>query len=309
MALKFRRHAETNFLPAALYMYNSPTHLRLQAKSGWVVFELTGKERGEVKARISIHVKGHAAISPARAPFGSIEMYSRISHAALLNFFRFVEAGLRQNGVKQLEIKHWPASYQPFQAKQVQQVLAHQLHFAVTEEVSSVIPVGASTLRMRMKPSERQKASKSEKLFSFSCCAPGEYKTMYDFIQACRTERKQSLSLSWKEMRQTISKFPDRFVFFKLANATGVAAAAIVIRVSDKIWYTFYYAHAAKYNKVSPVVHLLECIYARAASEKVKLIDLGTSMLQNKINKPLLHFKESIGAVTGPKFTFRKSYE
>jgi hypothetical protein len=109
-------------------------------------------------------------------------------------------------------------------------------------------------------------------------------------------------------LKQTIAALPDHFLFFSLTNATGIAAAAIVICVSDSIWYTFYYAHDAEYNKVSPVVHLLDCIYACAAKEKVKLIDLGTSMVNDEVNKPLLHFKQSVGALTIPKFTFTKNY-
>jgi len=309
MAGSSRQRSDIDFSSEALYLYNTPRHLRAQAKNGWIVFELTGTKRDEVRARISLNIKDHTALSPVRAPFGSFEIYSRLGSSSLLKFIQFVEAGLAQKKIKQLVIKSWPVLYQPKQAIQLYNVLVDKLQFKVTEEVSSIIPVDKSGLSVRMKISERQKARKAEKMFSFSMCKPNEYKTIYDFILTCRHERQQTLSLSWKEVRNTISKLPDRFMCFKLAGATDIAAAAIVIRVSDKIWYTFYYAHTATYNKVSPVVHLLECIYNKAASEKVKLIDLGTSMLHDTINKPLLHFKESVGAVTVPKFTFSKMYD
>ncbi|MBX2914620.1 MAG: GNAT family N-acetyltransferase [Cyclobacteriaceae bacterium] len=307
MAGSSRQRMIVNFSDDALYVYNSSRHLQLQAKKGWVIFELTGP-RHLVIARICVNIKQSTALSPVRAPFGSFEIYSRLSSSSLLKFIQFVETGLVQKGIKQMIIKNWPAVYQPVQARQLYKVLVTKLQFKVSEEVSSVIPVSNKPLRVRMKISERQKARKAEKMFLFSLCRPSEYKTIYDFILTCRQERGQSLSLSWKEMENTISKLPDRFMFFKLTGAEAIAAAAIVIRVSDKIWYTFYYAHAATYNKVSPVVHLLECIYNKAANEKVKLIDLGTSMLHDKINMPLLHFKKSVGAVTVPKFTFSKVY-
>lgn len=308
MAESSRQRLTVNFTKEALYVYNSPRHLHLQLKAGWIVFELTGPKRSVI-ARISVNIKHGKALSPVRAPFGSFEIYSRLSSSSLLKFVQFVEAGLIQKGIKQVVIKNWPAVYQPVQARQLYKVLVNKLQFKVSEEVCSVIPVSNKPLRIRMNISERQKARKAEKMFSFSMCRAIEYKTIYDFILTCRHERGQSLSLSWKEMRNTISKLPDRFIFFKLTNSSDISAAAIVIRVSDSIWYTFYYAHAATYNKVSPVVHLLECIYSRAASEKIKLIDLGTSMLHDKINKPLLHFKESVGAATVPKFTFIKMYD
>jgi hypothetical protein len=309
MAQNSKQRSNLNFSTEALYVYNTPQHLHAQSKKGWIVFELTGSKRGEVRARISLNIKDQTALSPVRAPFGSFEIYARLSNAALLKFVQFVEANLVQRKVKQVVIKNWPTRYQPVQTRQIYKVLVNQLQFKVSEEVSSIIPVSSRPLSVRMKISERQKARKSEKMFSFSRCKPDEYKAIYDFILSCRLERGQSLSLSWKEMLRTLSKLPDRFVFFKLANADEIAAAAIVIRVSDKIWYTFYYAHAAKFNKVSPVVHLLEGIYTKAATEKIKLLDLGTSMLHGSINKPLLHFKESVGAVTVPKFTFSKMYD
>lgn len=309
MAGSSRQRSTVNFSTKALYLYNTLQHLHVQAKKGWIVFELTGTKREEVRARISLNIKDRMALSPVRAPFGSFEIYSRLSSSSLLKFIQFVEAGLVQKGIKHVVIKNWPAMYQPAQARQLYAVLVDKLQFKVSEEVSSIIPVVKSGLRVRMKISERQKARKAEKIFSFRMCKPDEYKTIYDFILTCRHERGQSLSLSWKEMRNTISKLPDRFMFFKLASAEGIAAAAIVIRVSDNIWYTFYYAHAAKYNKVSPVVHLLECIYKYAVNEKVKLIDLGTSMVHDKVNKSLLHFKESVGGVTGSKFMFSKMYD
>ncbi|MBX2896428.1 MAG: hypothetical protein KF763_13345 [Cyclobacteriaceae bacterium] len=308
MAEKTKHRSAVNFSTEVLYVYNSPRHLQLQAKAGWIVFELTGPAR-TVLARINVNVRQNKAMSPVRAPFGSFEIYSRLSPTTLLQFIQFVEAALVQKKINYLVIKNWPSIYQPEQAKQLYKVLVNKLQFKVSEEVSSVIPVSNTPLRVRMKISERQKARKAEKLFSFSMCGLNEYKTIYDFILTCRQEREQSLSLSWKEIRTTISKLPDWFMFFKLAGATDIAAAAIVIRVSDKVWYTFYYAHAATYNKVSPVVYLLECIYNQAAIEKIKLIDMGTSMLHDKINKSLMHFKESVGAVTGSKFTFSKMYD
>lgn len=308
MAQTNRQRLAITFSADALYVYNSPRHLHLQAKTGWIVFELTGP-RHTLLARISVNIKQSTALSPVRAPFGSFEIYSRVSNAKLLKFVQFVEAGLEQKKIKQLVIKSWPVLYQPKQAIQLYNVLVDKLQFKVSEEVCSIIPVDKSGLSVRMKISERQKARKAEKMFSFSMCKPTEYKTIYDFILSCRHERQQTLSLSWKEMRKTVSTLPKHFIFFKLATATDIAAAAIVIRVSDSIWYTFYYAHAATYNKVSPVVHLLECIYKYAANEKIKLIDLGTSMVHDKVNKSLLHFKKSVGAVTGSKFTFSKMYD
>lgn len=295
------------FSPAARYVYNTPVHLLLQAPNGWLVFEWINP-KGDVCARICVNVNRKVAVSPARAPFGSCEIYTKVSTVTLGRFFSFVETVLQEKKIKQFTIKSWPVLYQAQQSSQLYNVLVRKLKFTLSREVASIILVNKKPLAARMKISERQKAVKAAKLFSFTEASPDQFKSIYDFILTCREARKQSLSLSWKQLKQTIAALPNRFLFFSLTNEIGLAAAAIVIRVSDSIWYTFYYAHDAKYNKVSPVVYLLSCIYACAAKEKVKLIDLGTSMLNGEVNKPLLHFKQSVGALTVPKFTFTKNY-
>lgn len=302
-----QRRLPKKYLSNALYVYNTTAHLLLQAPKGWLVFELIGP-KAEVCARICVNIIRKVAASPVRAPFGSCEIYAKVSTVTLGRFLAFVETALQQKRIKQFTIKNWPVLYHAPQSSQLYHVLVHKLKFTVTREVTSIITVNKSPLTASMKISERQKAVKSAKLFSFNECTPNQFKMVYDFILACRKARKQGLSLSWKELKQTIAALPDSFLFFSLTNETGIAAAAIVIRVSDSIWYTFYYAHDAKYNKVSPVVYLLNCIYAYAAKEKVKLIDLGASMVNDEVNKPLLHFKQSLGAITNSKFTFSKSY-
>lgn len=295
------------FSPPALNVYNTPAHLLLQAQRGWLVFELIGPKT-EVCARISVNIKNKVACSPARAPFGSFEFYAKVSAATLIRFINFVDESLRQKKVKQFIIKDRPVLYETAQAVQVYKVLVQKLKFTTLHEVSSVIVVDKTALHARMKISERQKAVKASNLFSFNTCTVTEHKQLYDFIYACRKERNQTLSLSWKELNRTISALPGCFLFFSLTHEENPVAAAIVIRVSNTVWYTFYYAHAAKYNKVSPVVYLLTCIYDCAAKEKIKLIDLGTSMLNHKVNDSLLHFKQSVGAATTSKFTFVKNY-
>jgi hypothetical protein len=294
------------FSPPALYVYNTPVHLELQSKKGWIVFECIGPKE-TVCARICVNIKSKA-VSPVRAPFGSCEIYDKVSSVVLGRFLSFVEEALRKKKVKHVVIKSWPVLYQETEATKLYAVLVNKLKFTATQEVSSIIRVNKNTLLSQMKVSERQKAVKAAKLFSFNACAPQQYKRVYDFIHSCRKARDQTLSLSWDKLRQTVKAMPERFLFFSLTSETDLAAAAIVIRVSDTNWYTFYYAHAAIYNKVSPVVYLLSCIYEYAAKEKVKLIDLGTSMLDDRVNEPLLHFKQSVGAVTTSKFTFSKKY-
>jgi CelD/BcsL family acetyltransferase involved in cellulose biosynthesis len=100
--------------------------------------------------------------------------------------------------------------------------------------------------------------------------------------------------------------FPKKFFLYRVHDANSTVAAAIVIKVNNKILYTFYYAHARKFDKVSPVVLLIAGIYEVANEEGFEMIDLGTSMLDGKVNRSLLHFKKSIGGQSNHKHIFEK---
>ena len=56
-----------------------------------------------------------------------------------------------------------------------------------------------------------------------------------------------------------------------------------------------------------PVVLLISGIYELARQQGIELIDLGTSMLNGKINRSLLHFKRSIGGQSNRKLIFEKT--
>ncbi|MCW5910060.1 MAG: GNAT family N-acetyltransferase [Cyclobacteriaceae bacterium] len=294
-----------DFKPAATYLYNSPAHLQLQASRGWTTFELLDEKSEQVQARISFYIRAHAAASPLKAPFGSCEVYARISQTRIKHFFLYIEATLRQRGVKQITIKSYPVKYHPAFSNMLDAVLRSR-DFTRIEEVSSVIEVNRQPLSKRMKISERQKLVKAQRSFVFRQLDIQSLSRVYRFIAGCRREKGHALSMSLGQLRKTSAALPGKFMLFEVANDAERAAAAIVIQVSHTTWYTFYYAHASKFNKISPVVHLLAGIYRSAQAQKVKRIDLGTSMLGEKVNKSLLHFKSGIGAATNAKYTYTK---
>lgn len=248
-------------------------------------------------------------MSPAKAPFGSCEIYKKVSTVALRDFFVYVEDELRKKKIKSIVIRHYPELYDEKRSEELHEVLVTEMKFTVLTESSSVLLVNPAPFAGKVKASERQKLIKSERQFSFAQKSDTDLKKIYSFIETCRKERNQTLSMTLAEIKKTVSLFPDKFLFFQVGSDSELAAAAIAIRVSEDVLYTFYYAHAKKFDKVSPVVYLLAGIYEYAQKQEIKLLDLGTSMLNGKVNRSLLHFKESIGAVTNRKFTFNKTYD
>ncbi len=291
----------------ATYLFNEGDHLSLQSKRGWHIFEYIELNSLQVYARILFHVKNGQASSPLKAPFGSVEIFRKLNEVQLTYFLEQVQRQLIILRVKKVTIRNSPDLYDLQTSNLVQSVLK-KLGFENTEEVSSILLIDGKPFERKIKISERQKLKKASGIFEFKHAGRKELTKIYSFIATCRMERNQALSMSSRELRKTISVFPDQFFLFTVGSKTKLAAAAIVIQVSQNILYTFYYAHAKTYNTISPVVFLISGIYDFAAIKKFKMIDLGTSMIGGHVNRSLLHFKKSIGGVTNKKLTFHKTW-
>lgn len=307
--MKFSLHHTTDLGSignrATIFLFNHPSHLQLQSTTGWHVFEYREVKTAKVSARISFHLKASEAWSPLRAPFGSIELYRKLNEDQVADFIVHVQNYLSKLGAKKIVIRNAPDLYNEEQSKLLKHVLLKS-GFEVSEEVSSIIQLDAKSFNQKIKISELQKLRKAANVFKFSKVNKSELNSLYQFIASCREERQQSLSMTLPDLKKLVATFPNRLLFFKVGTQDETSAAAIVIRVSKDVLYTFYYAHAKVHNRISPVVFLISGIYDFAFQHKYKMIDLGTSMINGHVNKSLLHFKKSIGGVTNKKLTFAK---
>jgi len=296
-------HKESS-LSHTRFLFNTAKHLRLQSAKSWRLYEMLDEETRAVKARMAIHIHDGRAVSPWRAPFGFLEIYQKMSGDELIGFFSLIETDLTSRGVNGIQLKSYPESYD--QHVDLVEGVLKKLHYSITQEVSSIIPVDRKPFEKKIKISERQKLKKAKQLFSFERVKVTHLKEIYTFLEACRRERDQSLSMSLADLKKTVVAFPKKFFLYRVYDANRTVAAAIVIKVSNEILYTFYYAHARKFDNVSPVVFLMAGIYEVAHEEDIQMIDLGTSMLDGKINRSLLHFKKSIGGQNTRKLIFEK---
>ncbi len=278
--------------------------MRLQHAKNWRIYETLEQGTRAVKARIALYIDKDKAVSPLCAPFGFIEVYQKIAVDELIGFFSLIETDLKGRGVKKMLLKSYPEVYD--KNVSLAEAALKRLHCSIEQEVSSVIPVDRKLFEKRIAISELQKLRKAEKMFSFEKLDISKLKQIYSFIEECRRERNQHLSMSYPDLKKTTTVFPGNFFLYRVYDATGTAAAAIAIRINQEIIYTFYYAHSKKFDKVSPVVFLISSIYKEAQRHEVKMIDLGTSMLNGKINRSLLHFKKSIGGENTHKLIFEK---
>ena len=115
--------------------------------------------------------------------------------------------------------------------------------------------------------------------------------------------------MKFEALQETVNKFPDRYFLFSVHHRNKVVAASIAILVRKDILYDFYHDHLKAFDHLSPIVLLVDGIYEFCLTNNIRLLDLGTSALENKPNFSLLTFKTRLGGKPTPKFTFEKKLD
>jgi hypothetical protein len=308
---------ETKFIEGALpegyrcefdpYLFNEPRNLTIQSSSGWHSFYALRSEKKVARARVHFHIDKHEAHSPHKNPFGSFEFSEGMAPKEFYDFIRWVEAQLIVRGVKRIEIKSYPHLYNSNCSSILTTFLINLGYRVKNAEVNSCIEVNPTALYQAMSSWEKRKSGQIKRTtLRFSTVPVTKIKDVFDFISSCREERKQSLSMTYGQMKTVSDLFPDKFCLFGIYENNALAAASISIMINKTILYNFYSAHAKQYDSLSPVVRLMEGIYEHCQHEKVRLIDLGTSALQGRPNFSLLDFKLNLGAYPTQKLVFEK---
>jgi hypothetical protein len=287
----------------SLFLYNSTRHSLAQTARGWKRFDLL---RGaKIVASISFNISDTTACSPVRAPFGGFEIREAVNDQVIETWWhQSIVEDLRTLGVKRVEIKSPPKILDENLFNAVDGLLQKQ-NPAKQDEFASMLSVDGNAFRKKITAAKRHRLEKNRSAFTFKKIPLSQIGAVYHFLSLCRKERGHQLSLTLPKVRALAKVFPRHVMLFGVQVDNEWGAMALVLRESKDVWYTFYYSHLQKFNKQSPTVFLIEQIYQCAQNNGVRWINLGTSMIDGEINRPLLHFKKSIGAETTIKRTYQ----
>jgi hypothetical protein len=290
-------------------IFNLPANLLLQSREGWHSMYAIRTDKKLVRAQVHFHIDNDVATSPYKNPFGSFEFSDAMTPKELFDFIRFVEESLMAKGVKKIIIKSYPQLYHSARTSLLYTFLINHGFIANEAELSACIEVSPSKLFDSLSSWEKRKLRQQKQTdLRFKKLPIDKVRDAYHFIEACRKERGQSLSMTIGQLDAVIKTFPDNFYLFGMFEGQAYAAASIAVRINKSILYNFYSAHPKKYDLISPVVGLIEGMYHFCQEESIQLLDLGTSSLRAKPNFTLLDFKLNLGAKPTPKLTFTKEW-
>jgi hypothetical protein len=289
-------------------IFHNPKHLQLQSIAGWHSYVMLSNEERTVVALLHVHIEKEDARSPLRSPYGSILSSKSITHDLLTKFIGFIEVKLKERGVRKLTLKNAPEIYFPEESECLQKVLTEN-GYKSNAETSAVIPVSEIEFESNLHYSLKKKVRKCEEAgFTFNQLPLQDLPVVYQFLKACREEKNYSLSMSFDEMIQVTSIFPDAFFLTSVTDHNQLVAANISIQVNTRVLYNFYHDHHASYDALSPVVFLNRGLYQICQKRNIELLDLGTSQTDGRLNESLLNFKLKLGANPSNKLTFVKNF-
>jgi hypothetical protein len=288
-----------------LGIFHDPKHLSLQAEAGWTTFYIRNKNF--VEGIIHVHVEKDQATSPYRSPFGSFIFSDALTEDDLEKFISFCEAQLRNRNIKKITLKNQPEIYSP-RNTMLANSLSRLKYKVELEETSAVIEVTDKGFDLGLHKSEKKRLRKCrENGLTFEQAALSQLQKIYIFLEACRKEKGYALSMSYADIQKLAHTFPDRILLTTVIDGNKIVAANISIRVYQHVLYNFYHDHAGEYDQLSPVVLLNEGLYLFCQENRIEFLDLGTSMIEGKLNESLFTFKVHLGAKPSRKLLVRKT--
>jgi hypothetical protein len=286
-------------------IFHDPKHLDLQTPAGWTVFYIWSGN--SIDGVVHFHVENDQATSPYRSPFGSFIFSDALTEDDLEKFILFCEAQLRNRNIKTITLKNQPEIYSPQNTMLANSLfkLKYKVEF---EETSAVIEITEKSFDSGLHKSEKKRLRKcKDSGLVFEQAELNQLQKIYMFLEACRKEKGYALSMSYNEIQKLAQTFPERIMLTTVIDGNKIVAANISIRVYEHVLYNFYHDHSGEYDQLSPVVLLNEGLYLFCQQNKIQFLDLGTSMIDGKLNKSLFTFKVNLGAKPSRKLLVRKT--
>ena len=300
-------------LPLAFepFLYLRPEHQALAPHGGPVLsFYLEEAVSGRTVAQLHVafDTQDKVAQSPVQAPFGAVQLATGLPPMGLHQLLDAAERELAGRGMQRFLLRSYPFAYDPAGAATLAETLRQRgYRVALAEQNYYLDP--ARDYETHLHPSERRRLHKCRRHgLHFEQEPPFLLPAAYAFIEACRQERGQALSLSLARVQELFQRFPREHFLFSVRQPDGAwAALTVAIRVSERVLYNFYPASPLRCNAFSPVVLLNEGLHAFARASDLAVLDLGTSNLDTGPNASLLRFKRHLGGVAGLRLSWERA--
>lgn len=291
------------------FFFNNANHLCQQSPQPLCVITALNKTTGEGEARCAFFVEADRAISPAGAPFGSVEFGPALPDTVLSQLIDALIDEAQSLGVSTLRLVNYPTCYAPEETRRlIEQLLQRGFRVAASDQ-NFFLPVADDSFETLIHPSERRRLRKCRQAgFRLERGCNADLDAVISFLVQTHQQRGYKLTLPPDRLRTLIQAFPNQFLSFIVWDNMTIAALTIVVQVRADILYNFLPASNPVYHVFSPIVLVTEGVFSYCQQHQIRLLDLGVSLDGNHQPKPsLMRFKRNLGAHESEKLVFVKS--
>ena len=288
-------------------LYNRPSFLSVNNGLPQLHFYLIDKASKVALGHIAFSREESEVVSPFKAPFGGFELAGDLDSTSFLFFVTEVMRMLKENSIRFMRIHLAPMDYLPCLDMAMENLVA--LGFREKQKlVHHIIKVGEAPFEKLIASMEVRKLKKARTLgCEFRFEKREQYAAIFDFIKQHRESKGHELSMSWDMLRDVLKDHGDHYHFCSVRLEGEMIAAAVMVRVNEKVMYYFIPGHDATFNHLSPMVFLVGELYKWCREHGLQSIDLGTSYWANEENESLARFKEHLGGKPSMSSVFRKA--
>lgn len=304
-------------LPAAIpifsqpgFFFNNAEHICQQSSRSFCVISALNQATGQADARCTFFIKPDCAVSPAAAPFGSIEFVQTLPDSVLNDVVDALIGEAKPTGVPTFQLVNYPHCYAPEQARRLTAQLVQRGFRVVAANPTFFLPVTENTFENTIDASERRRLRKCQRAgFWFTHWCRPDIGAVTSFLIRTRRQQGYNLTLSPERLYHLIQTFPNQFPVFVVRDGPMIVALTVAVRVRHDILYNFLPASDPDYYTHSPMVLLIDGLFKHCQQKQIRLLDLGVSLDGNHRPKPsLMRFKRNLGAQESPKLIFEKSF-
>ncbi|MDN4166922.1 GNAT family N-acetyltransferase [Cytophagales bacterium LB-30] len=273
------------------FLYYHPAHLQSKNLSLFQSFFILSIPNKLCLAQISFVRKWEEAHSLPMSSYAGLIGTESIAKDVLTDFFLWIRQSLASKGVKKLHWVQTPAVLGglTFEVPELAELKEHI-------KIGHYLPIDANDFSEKVHTMQKRKLKRAHQEGWKIHQAPVEQaEEVFELLEKWRMSSEKPLSLTKQDFMQQVQAAPEAYGFWLIEKQGHYVAGTISVRISQDVLYHFYPATAPEAKTESPMVFLTESLYDHAQAKGYRVIDLGTSEVNNAILPSLVQFKERIG--------------
>ncbi len=245
-------------------------------------------------------------VSGVRAPFGGIECSDP---GQLSMFISYIKDTLKKSGAASVTIRQSPSCYQPDTTESIHEALIDQGFRLKYSDCNQHLLVNTTSFKAHLDDQKKRRLNKIKSLAPrIEILDAIDSDIWFDLFRKSREHKDFPVTISSEEYKDLSLKLPGVYQYAGVYLEETLVANAVFVHVNKDVLYYFLGASDPEYAAVSPSVLLLEAMYEYAQRQHYKMIDLGISSVNGKLNEGLHLFKKHIGAMDSRKNTYELTF-